>query len=245
MRDAFCCSICGSVAAIYEAWLFITTDASTWDTHFFLNKYVISLSFQYLAEYSTREKREREKRGLWAKRIYAMLGVTLRSQHQKIAKLFKTPLGTSVLVAGWFISTIMMHSPGIQYCNTFCIRARIIVDGRSPGDWNTTRAISQQVGRVLWIPAPRSIMFPVVEQVGFRGKGAREEDTRSWSLDQNSRVIAFDDEANRCKPDSSLSVRVHHSSCVSPRRESTDDFSCICYNLLMTNRVYRKGRAIG
>jgi len=26
----------------------------------------------------------------------------------------------------------MMHSPGIQYCNTFCIRARIIVDGHSP-----------------------------------------------------------------------------------------------------------------
>jgi len=23
-----------------------------------------------------------------------------------------------------------MHSPGIQYCNTLCIRARIIVDGR-------------------------------------------------------------------------------------------------------------------
>lgn len=25
-----------------------------------------------------------------------------------------------------------MHSPGIQYCNILCIRARIIVDGRGP-----------------------------------------------------------------------------------------------------------------
>lgn len=72
-----------------------------------------------------------------------------------------------------------MHSPAIQYCNTFCIRARIIVDARSPGgpgDWNTIRAISQQVGRALWVPAPRGIMFPMVEQVAF-GWRAQEEDT--------------------------------------------------------------------
>lgn len=32
------------------------------------------------------------------------------------------------------------------------------------------------------------------------------------------RVIALDDEANRCK--AALNVRVRHSSCMSPRRES-------------------------
>lgn len=70
-----------------------------------------------------------------------------------------------------------MHSPAIQYCNTFCICARIIVDARGlggPGDWNTIRAISQQVGRALWVSAPRGIMFPMVQQVARETQG---EDT--------------------------------------------------------------------
>lgn len=60
-----------------------------------------------------------------AKGIYAVYPARTRplgSAHWKISKLFKTPPATSVLVRGWFISTIVMHGPAIQYCNTFCIR---------------------------------------------------------------------------------------------------------------------------
>lgn len=84
---------------------------------FFKQTHAISLGFQYSRgvypprEEDTERKRERERREkekegrerkalrAIAKGIYAMLSVTLRSPHRKIAKLFKTPLAASVLVA--------------------------------------------------------------------------------------------------------------------------------------------------
>lgn len=108
-----------SAAAVREARLFITADTSMWDTCFFSSKHTRFPSVSSIRAECTfrarktqrgrereRERREKEKEGrerkalrAIAKGIYAMLSVTLRSPHRKIAKLFKTPLAASVLVA--------------------------------------------------------------------------------------------------------------------------------------------------
>lgn len=99
----------------------------------------------------------------------------------------------------------MMHSPGIQYCNTFCIRARIIVDGRSPAiETLPGLYLNKLVGRyeyrlhaALCSTGGRTSRVP--------RKGCAERRYLPVIVGSESPVIALDDEANRCKPDSSLS----------------------------------------
>lgn len=109
-----------------------------------------------------------------------MLGVTLRSWRRKIAKLFKTSLATrryllpdDLFRLSWCIAPL--SNIVIRFAYVHVSLSMLVVRG-GPGDWNTIRAISQQVGRALWVPAPRGIMFPMVEQVAF-GWRAQEENT--------------------------------------------------------------------
>lgn len=121
-----------------------------------------------------------------AKGIYAVYPARTRplgSAHWKISKLFKTPPATSVLVRGWFISTIVMHGPAIQYCNTFCIRG-IYGRARTYVSLSTFRglAIETLAGLYLNRFARRyerllyTALCSLSRWVGGRG-GGREEDT--------------------------------------------------------------------
>lgn len=107
-----------------------------------------------------------------------MLDVTLRSWRRKIAKLFKTSLATRrYLLPGdlfrlsWCIAPL--SNIVIRFAYVHVSLSMLVVWG-GPGDWNTIRAISQQVGRALWVSAPRGIMFPMVQQVA---RETQEEDT--------------------------------------------------------------------
>lgn len=113
VRLSFCCSICGSVPryAKHDS-LLPRTQACGIRAFFRANTRFPSVSSTRREvpsalrqeERNGEGKREKEGRGksygAIAKGIYAILGVTLRLRHRKMAKLFETPLAASVLVAG-------------------------------------------------------------------------------------------------------------------------------------------------
>lgn len=103
-----------------------------------------------------------------------------------------------------------MHSPGIQYCNTLCIRARIIVDGHGPAiETLPGLYLNKLAGRYEYLLRALGIMFTGGRTSRCSAKGAKRAVVaaaaaaggRRYTLvivGSESRVIALDNEADRC-----------------------------------------------